>query len=392
MLMLAHTSFSQTNVDSLFLDQQSQLNLIDKTRSLLIDAFVQNDKQKVQELHRYLSENFDQNNYITLLPVEKTLLFAWSGDFENMLQYAEEADSEYFAQIRTKIRPNFNNNFYQTIKNRVQQELEVILNDLQFSFLTQEEKDFAAIYLHYYLITKESYDTIVRTINTDTRKFIETYPDSEYMKLLESYELKPSDWGWNFGVNFGYSVKTGNLSNYFNKHDGAMDLYIGIAYKKIMAIIGLWGAFGRVQKDIIISDELVLPKGISASVDNLYLSFGYRFFDDKRFIITPIAGIGTAFVNPGTQKDREDNPTLKQFNYSYSLTTNFGLMTDIRLGKMKKIPGQNFAEPSFCAVRLGYRFSYNNITQAPTHYNGNLHNITVGILLHGRSIKSVKYK
>ena len=234
MLLSVHTSFSQIDMDSLLQNQPpSQLEIIDKARTLLMDAFVQNDKQKVQELRRYLSENFDSNSYVTLFPAEKTLLFAWSGDFENMLQYAKEADSAYIAQMQKKIMPAYANNFYQTAKKQVQQELEVILSNLQVSSLMQEEKDFATIYLHYFLITNENYDTTVCKINTDTRKFITTYPNSEYIKLLDSYELKPSNWGWGLGVNFGYSAKTGTFSNSF-KNGGAMDLYIDIAYKKVM--------------------------------------------------------------------------------------------------------------------------------------------------------------
>lgn len=391
-LLLTHTSFSQPT-DSLVSGQsQSQSDIIGNVRTILIDAFVQNDKQRVQELHRYLSENFDQDNYLTLFPAEKILLFAWSGDFKSMLYHIKEVDSIYIARMQTKITPISTNNFYKTLKNRVQQESDVIFSNLQSSFLTQEEKDFATIYLHYYLITDENYNTTVPIINTITRKFIKTYPNSEYIKLLDSYELKLSNWGWGYAMNFGYSAKTGDFSKYFHKNDGVMDLSIDATYKRVMANMGFSVAFGKVQEDIILSNDLVLPKNISASQINFYLSFGYRFFDNKRFILTPIAGIGCAWINPGSESERKENPSLEQFNYSYGLTTNIGIMTDIRFGRITRVPGQNFFYPSFFAMRLSYKFFHHNLKETPIHYNGNLHTITAGFSLYGKRIKSVKYK
>jgi hypothetical protein len=240
--------------------------------------------------------------------------------------------------------------------------------------------------------TNEDYETIIYKINTNTKTFIATYPDSEYIKLLESYELEPSKWGYGVGVNFGYSAKIGDISKFFSKNDGAMDLYIDIAYKNYLATTGIFSAFSNAREDIIREDGVILPKDISANIINFYLSFGYRFFDDKRIKITPIAGIGTARINPGSEQDRKDNSELKQFNYSYGLTTNFGIMADIRLGKMKNIPGQNFINPTFYGVRVSYKFFHNNLMDVPTLYNGNLHTITVGVNFFIRSTNQVKYK
>jgi hypothetical protein len=401
MLILAHTSFSQTSVDSQILKQPSQLDIIDKARSLLIDAFIQTDREKAQELHWYLSENFDLNNYITLFPEEQILLLAWYGDFKNLLLDIEKVNATYF-DARTKVKPVYTHDFSEIIKKRVLQELDIILDNLQASSLTQEEKDFVAIHLHYYLIrenyygwvriTDENYDAIVHTINAKTRKFVATYPNSDYIKLLRSYELKPSDWGFGFGMSLGYSEKTGTYSNAF-KNGAYVDFNVDGTYKKFMATMGFSVGFGGARKNIVVSDNLVLSKDTSANLYNLYLSFGYRFFDDKRFIITPIAGIGTAWIEPGTTDERKENPTLKQFDCSYGLTTNFGVIADIRIGRMKKLRGQDFADPSYFAIRLGYRFSYNNISRnIPTYYNGNLHTITAGINIFIRNTNHVKYK
>jgi hypothetical protein len=401
MLMLAYTSSSQTSMNGLLsAESQSQLSLIDKARGLLIDAFIQNDQEKVQELHWYLFENFDQENYVTLFPEEQRLLLAWYGDFKNLLLYIEGVYSPYFntwTDTRTKVRPVYTHNFCEIIKKRVLQELDIILGNLQASSLTQEEKDFVAIYLHYYLIGNsffrdENYDAIVHTVNTSAKKFIATYPNSEYINLLRSYELKPSDWGGGFGLNLGYSAKTENLSKSL-KNDGTVGIYIDVVYKKTLLTTGFSIAFGKAREDIVISDKLVLPKDTSTSINNFYASLGYRIFDDKRFIITPIAGVGTAWIHPGSDKGRKENPTLKQFDYSYGLTANFGVMTDIRLGKMQRIPGQNFAEPSFFSVRLSYQFFYNNFKNAPPYYyNGNLHTITAGINIFIRNTDRVRYK
>jgi len=55
-------------------------------------------------------------------------------------------------------------------------------------------------------------------------------------------------------------------------------------------------AFTSVRKDIVLN-ESVLPVGTSANFLSLYLSLGYRFFEGKRIMLTPVAGIGYAWVD-----------------------------------------------------------------------------------------------
>jgi len=400
MLLSATVSFSQINVDEMMWHQpQSQLYLIEQTRNLLIDAFVQNDKQKVQELHRRLIEDFDNKNYVTLFPNEQILLFAWSSDFENMLQCIHQFDKEYYEQMRKKIMPTrtdyyyhsrTTNNFYPTLLEKVRQESETILDKIQLSILTQEEKDFISIYLHYYLESNENSDVIIRKINADSRHFIETYPQSEYIQLLNSHEYKPANWGWGGGMIFGYAAKTGLFSSHL-KNSATVDFNFDVVYKKINLTAGFIFSFGKVREEISKSNEMILPRKTSSTMIIPYLSFGYRFFDDRRIIVTPLAGIGTSWIEFGSDKDRKDNPTLEEFKYSYGLTANFGIMADIRLDKMGKISGHDFAEPTFFAVRLSYKFWYNKLRYVPTIYNGNLHTITAGFTLFERHIKRVKY-
>jgi len=387
-LLLTHTCFSQINADSIMQYQsQNQLNIIYDARSMLMDAFVKSNKQKVQELHQYLSENFDQDHYVTLFPMEEILLFAWTNDFENMLRYAKKLNSTDIAQMQTKITPISTNNFYKTLRTQVQKELKEIQDNLQVSSLTQEEKDFAVIYLHYYLITDDNYDTIVRQINTDTKKFTATYPKSEFLALFEDYELKPSNWGIGVGICLGYSAKTGELSKSFNKHDGAADIFVNVFYRNIILSMGFITLSSKAQENIAISDKVFLPKDTSLDINNVCVSLGYRFLENKRFFITPMAGIGTTWTRYGGKEKRKENPALKEFDYSYGLTANVGIMIDIRLGKVKRLPGQNFVYPSFMAIRLSYKFLCNTLKDNPNYYNSNLHLITLGMLLFGRTIK-----
>ena len=392
MLLLAQLSFSQINTDNSSEDlPQSQLNLIENARALLIDAFIQNNKQKIQELYQYLYEDFDQDSYVTLFPAERMLLFAWCEDFKSMLQYVKKVDSAYVEKMNTKIMPSSDNNFYETLFFRTQKEFDTILSNLQTSFLTQEEKDFLDIYLHYFLLTDENYDTAVVPINTSTRKFIGTYPDSEYINFLDSYEQKLSDWGFGFGLNFGYNAKNGDFSKYL-KDSFAFDMNIDVSYKKTMATVGLLLAFSPQRTEITNSENIVLPKDITPNITNIYLSFGYRLFENKKVIIMPNAGVGIGLILPGSDEDRNDIPELKQFDYSYRLTKNIGIMVDIRLGKIKKAEGQNFIEPSFGAIRIGYKFFNNYKSLTPEYYRGNLHTITVGYSFYGKTLKPVKYK
>ena len=392
-LLMMHISFSQINIDSLIYNQPpSKSETINRLRSLLIDAVAENDKEKAREIHLYLSENFDPKSYVTLFPAESILLNAWYNDFENMF-YNMSTFNLKEKQVETRILPAVINNFYQVIRERVAKELEEILFNLQATFLSQEEKDFATIFLHYCLVpftSTEEYDTIVSQINIYTKKFIFDYPNSQYIKSLISHELKPSDWGWGFGISLGYAAKTGDYSTHF-KDGVAADFFFDITYKNILLTMGTLFSITSARKDIVFN-ESVLPIGTSANFLSLYLSLGYRFLEGKRIMLTPTAGIGYAWVDPGSTDERRDNPALKQFDHSFGLTLNGGLMADIRFGKIKRVPGQNFVTPTFWGLRLSYKFSYNTLKETPQFYDGHLHAVSLGIYWYGKTIKRVKYE
>ncbi|MDR0436958.1 MAG: hypothetical protein LBH22_01505 [Bacteroidales bacterium] len=398
-----HTGFSQINIDSILREQPpSNIELIGRARGMSIDAFVRGDKQEVRKIHHYLFENFENSEFVALFPEEQILLFAWSGDFESLLHYIPKLTTDYHMQIRNKIQPISTNNFIQIARKQVGQELEAILDNLQMSSLSQEQKDFVSIYLryplvgnlyygYYYFVREINYDAIIRQINADTRTFLATYPNSEYINFLKSYELELNDWGFWLGMSAGYSLKTNNLSDYI-KSFVSVEIFLEVMYKKYMVGLGFFMIDSRARENIIKQEGWVLPKDTSVNMNNFYLSFGYKFFENKRVEITPTAGIGTTWMQVGTSESRKRNPELKHFNYSYGLTTSLGVSADIRLTEMLKIPGQDLVYPPWARLRVSYKFSYNTLKQnIPVFYNGNLHTIAVGICIGGKGVRRINY-
>jgi hypothetical protein len=237
----------------------------------------------------------------------------------------------------------------------------------------------------------DKYDTIVSKINTDTRIFISTYPNSDYIDLFESYEREITDWGGGLGFNVGYSATTGGFSDYFN-HNVTPDIYVVLLYKKYVMDLGFSSVLGKNREEIVNSDGFILPKDTSISANNLYLSLGYTFFEHKRVEVVPMAGIGTTWVRVASPNGRKEDPELKEFNYWYGLTAFFGIATDIRFGPIRRMPGQNFNYPSITTMRISYKFSYNTLKQdIPTFYDGNFHTISAGFRIAGKGIRQVKY-
>jgi hypothetical protein len=411
--LLKNTSFSQTNIDRLLREQPpSDIELIDRARAMLIYAFEQNDRQDVRELHQYLSSNFDEDIYVTLFPDERILLSAWTGDFENMLRsiYKTPGLSRYRSHRfdPPKIMPRPSNDVYETAKERLFKEFDIIIENVQTSSLSQEQKDFLAIYLHYYLLQENrrysgphggryfypvvNNDSLIRKVNADTRKFIATYPNSQYIIFLKSYEMKMSDWGGGFGVNIGYSEFTGNLSEHF-KNTASIDIYLEMLYKKYVMALEFFSVLGGKNRQDIEHNGFILPKDTSINIPNVYVSLGYKFFENKRIELIPMAGIGTSWIRPSlTDEQKKQNPDLKQFNYWYGLTASLGISADIRLDRMDRVPGHDFAYPSFWMMRISYKFSYNTLRQnIPTFYNGNIHTISVGFRIGGKDIEPVRY-
>ena len=60
--------------------------IISKGRSLLLDKFIENDRDKVKEIKDYLIEKGEDENYIALYTAEYWLILYWTNEYEELLK------------------------------------------------------------------------------------------------------------------------------------------------------------------------------------------------------------------------------------------------------------------------------------------------------------------
>ena len=78
---------------------------IKKGRKLILESFLKNDKPKVQQLLTYLTTRVENEDYLTLYPIEKGMLNYWLGQYNDIDSDVQKYTDDYFNNNNKKLRP-----------------------------------------------------------------------------------------------------------------------------------------------------------------------------------------------------------------------------------------------------------------------------------------------
>jgi hypothetical protein len=377
---------AQVGADSIIKQPETKLDVINKARNMLFESFEANNKIKVKELQHYLNDNYENSNYIALYPDENMLLYYWTENYLPILSFVEQIDT-LNKQWKEKAHPTSILNLYSLLRTKIINEN--IQDSISHLPLPAEQKDFLQSYLKYYFVDQNNLDSTLQDLNTTLKKFKKNYPESSYNKYLTFYEAVPSNWEFGLGIDIGSHFFSGQLSSTFNA-GFIMQLYFEASYKKVVGLFDIRLYGNDLTRDVVDdkNPSIVWNKGERAFGAGISLMFGHNLLEKGRFIITPLAGIGFNTFSP-TEKTKKAKPELDDLNYSFTAIS-FGFNVDLRLGAMKRILGHEILNPNFYALRLNYRFYYQGLSNMPSILNGNMHTITLGILLHNARVKYEK--
>ena len=361
--------------------------LISKGRRMLLDNFIDENLEKVKEVKDYLTREVENDDYMAFYPAEYWFILYWTKEYQQLLTSVIQFDESFANSMRYKIKP-VNDLLYSKLLAKSIGFKDYLVAKLHESSLTDEEKDFLIMNLHYLISGEQNQQVTQEELNTMADEFLGQNPNSNYEAYTREYiRLKyvPSKWG--FGVEFfsGYGIFDGSLAEEY-KNNVPMGVAFDLCYKDFNLYLRDYIGFSRNLNEWNYGSG-IWEKNSQVRVFLADITLGYTLLENSAFKIAPFAGIGTSGIGP-TQYDLDKEPDLENVELDFSGTYSLGLNFDIKLGRPKiAIVSQNKPEDSYWFLRLRYAYNWMKFDKKFDGFNGNMHYVTVGIGGLGRTIK-----
>jgi hypothetical protein len=183
--------------------------------------------------------------------------------------------------------------------------------------------------------------------------------------------FKKSNWKLNLEFFSGYSIFTQDLQKQF-KVNIPFSCAFDIEHNNTTLFFRDYIGFSR-TRDSISFPAGTWSKGKSALLFLPELSLGYKVDQIKFLILTPFLGISLSSITPWEDEDSL-RTNYKDIRYSFTKCMTVGLNTDVKIGMLFSCPW---------SIRLRIRYGYNRLEfhRKYLRSNGDLHYLTVGIVL-----------
>lgn len=358
---------------------QPNNELIYRGRKMILDRIVAGDRDKVKEVMLYLIDSTEDKDHIAFHPVEKWLLYFWSGQYTQVLEDSRRFES-FLSHGEGRNVPIYDA-LLRDVRAKVTYERLLIQGDINRSEFSSIEKAFLILNLDY-LVTEDQEST-----NQACNGFLMLYPNSEfesYIRKYLRYQYKLSKFGYGLEIFSGYGILTQELTNSFsNSVPIGFDFDLG--YNRLM--LYLRGYFGLGStKDSIQFSQATWKKDEKAQTFLTEASLGYSIYSNSSIRVTPFVGIGGMSIKP-PDRDKEDIPGYKHVGLDMTTTFTMGLNIDLFVGKSSMeitYPG----DADFF-IRIRYAYNQPQFDKTYTGFSGNFHYLTIGFGMFGRGTKRV---
>lgn len=375
---VAQVKDSLRNIEEEILSvEESDLEILSKSRKLLIMKLNDGNFEKAAEIKSYLDNKFAGRKIILFYPVEEFLLNYWISDLSPNL------DTAALNKITGEGYQNFieppDDLFFSDLLYFSYNSLEFVRDEIKTSAFTAEEKDFLNIFLEYLISFDPEFNITQERLNELCNKFIEAYPYSIYSEFIRQnirYVVQFSDYSFGFDLSVGGGNFGKRISSQFNNpinfgigfdlkyHNILLNSRIminGLSVKKEFEYYGIW------EKDLDLT--LVIPE----------ISFGYLAVASEDIKIAPYAGIsGLLFGVPENEDGyKAADVELNEFSYTTGLNFDFKVAESF----------VNEYSPSFQEWYVRFRLGVTNpVNPHRPIFEGPLYTLTIGISMSNRNI------
>jgi hypothetical protein len=328
--------------------EETKSTIISKGRKLLLDQFVADRIDKVEEVYTYLNDKVADIDYAAFNAFEQINLSCWTRRYEYALKEILYLDSLSTARKDvqssgpSRIYPE-NDRLSTRIYEKTAPVLSSVLNNIETSELSREQKEVLQLIMKDIYLTgnNRSKSPFQDSINVLSTKFLSSYPASPYANYIRNsvrFVYHRNDWGFGYDFGLGYTQVMGstadNYKNGFNAN-GGIDIY----YKQTVAYIRFLMSTSGTKHSVVANQGNVIPPETFMNFNHFEFSLGYALPDLKLLTVTPFAGIGAFGISYGTAEERTAGSMLKNAGKTV-LCYQGGLNLDFNLTKKNTTEGK----------------------------------------------------
>lgn len=308
--------------------------LVLKARKLLLNNLENGDFQKAGDIVEYAERTFQDS--VTVFSVyERLLVSFWVSDYDSVVSLVlNRLDSNgYFSPLLYFYHPQrspltFVDYFFDDLFSLSLENKKLLVDRVNNSNLSKEEKEVLRLTLNKELIDLENYEEEQQAINREADFFLEKYPESKYSEYIGSYVREVytfSRHAWGFFLGLGYNDYTAGLGKEYSPN---FDINMTFEYYRdnILLAFSMDLGLGTIRNDRFIRGEYDWEKGDRADSYFADLLLGYQLLPMRRVLITPFVSGGISGITPSTgDLDRADIGTRSDVRYGLGHTFNYGV-------------------------------------------------------------------
>lgn len=382
---IAHAQLDTAAMNKYLLSKPSKSELIQKWRSRTIEALVDGDKNKVEELIFYAKMDLEDTHYKAMLPNELWNMAIWLRKYDLAIS---EMSNYGFDSGNSKPLYNFNPTLYYLATDSIYVNKQYYIDDItSCDSIASADRDALLLYIEWMFSKKNN----TKEINKKCHNYYNQYNSSQltpFIKTFIHYEYKSIAPTIGVRLGLGAAIYTDDLGKALsNDFIGDFDLYVG--YKNIFFDSHFSVQGGSTKQDIA-WESGIMEKDERTSNNFFDINLGYRINLPYGIELTPSFGLGDFILSP-SEKAKSNNTNLHECHYTSKpepvLSVELGIHTFPNLTEYSSNDG-HFINNNL-AFTLKYTYRHANIDRPYFQCSGNIHTITIGYKIEMNWVKRV---
>lgn len=383
------TGFAQQNQNNGSRNNAKSIEIA-RSRSILLDKFIEKDELGVMlELDRILT--LEDDDYISIYPVEYWLLSYWLKDYDVILSSCQSLQPDSLNREMSSIRiPPQQDYLTAKLVEKLAASKDSLISQISAASLTDEEKRFLRLNLAYLVPDDSMPEARRQQLNELSDQFLATYPNSNYSAFIREFiriKYSPTRNGGGCFINLGKFLFTGNLSSYYKQ-----PTFVGFGFDMVrnnwVYQLDIAINFSKSKTDMP-SDNELWPENSKAIGGYAKLGLGKYVLDNQRLALAPLAGVGIFGMDPNTSSD--EAAKYKGAGIKTSFAGSIGFMGDLKF-KPRETDFNNFSgfyaiQRNFTSLRFGYEYIATPLKNKYLDYSGSVHKITLGLAFSTRRLQ-----
>ncbi len=326
--------------------------------------------------------SMEDDNYLALQWDERWLFYFWLENYAPLLDEVAHFTKNTEAETFTKYSPP-NDSLFEWLDAQLYRDREQLFRQIDNAWLSGEERDFAALLLHY-LLRLSNEPTAADEFDARLNAFLAENPTTRFAPFMRAFMFNtkpPASWAVGLDALFLQGNWSGDLERNFKTAYGA-DFAVYYWQNRWNLAVRM-GVTGQKLLRPVEANTYEWPKDDPSVFFDLELEAGYDLFNKPRLRIFPTVGGGYSTIRPPEGDDQDPNPDYYS-NFKFNgvhLTT--ALQADVKFRQ-----GKGNVATSYHGIRVRMGYHWLNLKRQNPALQGNMFFFAVGYTIFSRQAQN----